>query len=290
MSRRQLSKRSQRRLRLQVARRLAGSSEVPKKPRMEQSTATTDPRKSDGGREAEANQSSSVENGERLAGVEDVEDTERGCNLEATTPSSSEDSGSLAVGSSIEDEPSDSFTEQDIYISDGNQLSEDLSSGGVDSFSDESMRPIHEPSSSANIGKDDDIPLFHEPGIKNNDFNTAFMSLVQRHNLTYSSQSDILKLLSIVLPSPNNVLSSAHVLTNKFVSYKEDTVIHHFCGNCTSPLQPGTSCERQQCIGAQGPHGIFVRIPLSLQLRERFEGTFMHAVYMYILMLITYVL
>lgn len=45
------------------------------------------------------------------------------------------------------------------------------------------------------------VPLFPESQVTTDDFNVAFMSVLQRHNLTYASQTDILKLLSIVLPA-----------------------------------------------------------------------------------------
>ena len=113
--------------------------------------------------------------------------------------------------------------------------------------------------------------LFQESAVGSDDFNTAFLSLAQRHNLTYSSQGDILKLLSIVLPSPSNIPSSAHVLYKKYSNYKEDTILQHFCDGCMCPLEPGSSCKQQKC--AKASRGVFVRIPLSMQLKERFDGT-----------------
>ena len=54
------------------------------------------------------------------------------------------------------------------------------------------------------------------------EFNVAFMLVVQR--VTYASQIDILKLLSIVLPAPNNIPSSGRVLTGKYLSYESSTI------------------------------------------------------------------
>ena len=115
------------------------------------------------------------------------------------------------------------------------------------------------------------VPLYPDSCITEDGFNTVFLSLVQRHNLTYASQSDILKLFSILLPSPSKVPSS-HVLISKFVNFKEDTIVQHFCGSCAQPIESGTTCDQQHCIRAQLPHAVFVRIPLHMQLKERFEG------------------
>ena len=60
----------------------------------------------------------------------------------------------------------------------------------------------------------EEAPLFRDSDVSSSDFSTT---LVQRHNSTYSSQNDILKLLSIVLPSSSNVLicSSTSLLATK---------------------------------------------------------------------------
>ena len=77
-------------------------------------------------------------------------------------------------------------------------------------------------------------PLFPESHISAVDFNIALMSVVQRHNLTYSSQTDILKLMSMVLPTPNAVPSSSNMLRSKFTNLTSETVVQHFCGSCSS--------------------------------------------------------
>lgn len=159
-------------------------------------------------------------------------------------------------------------------MSDG-ELSE-CSVTSEEDFSDDSKVSEHR-----NITRSEGTPLFQNCAINSEDFNTAFLSLVQRHNLTYSSQGDILKLLSIVLPSPSNIPSSVHVLYKSFSNYAEDTVLRHFCDNCTCYLEAGSSCEQEEC--AKASQGVFVRIPLSMQLKERFDVMFINCcvTYMY---------
>ena len=229
MSEIQLSKRSQRRLRLRVAQRLAGSAVPSNKPRIEPATSTNNGEDGDDAessdqeahseayREVEvtADSSGEGESGESCGNVEDVEG-----------------------GSSDDDNPSESYIagEDREGISDG-ELSA-LVTASEDDFSegssDEDMTSVSDRGSIATGTQSEGTPLFQESSVKSEDFNTAFLSLVQRHNLTYSSQGDILKLLSIVLPSPSNIPSSAHVLYKKFTNYKDDTVVQHFCDNCTS--------------------------------------------------------
>ncbi len=115
-------------------------------------------------------------------------------------------------------------------------------------------------------------PLFQESRVSVYDFNVAFMMVAQRHNLTYASQSDLLKLTSMIIPVPNLVPSSSSVLRSKFVKYKEDTIVHHYCGHCTVPLMPGQKCAKQECIDTMEPTSTFVELPLDLQIKEKFQG------------------
>ena len=97
------------------------------------------------------------------------------------------------------------------------------------------------------------------------------MSLVQRHNLTYNSQSDLLRLFSIVLPPPNMVPSSSHVLVGKFIKYERDATTSYYCGSCLSMMQ-NTTCVNSRCSNKGAQRAVFVRISLAMQLKERFEG------------------
>ena len=83
-------------------------------------------------------------------------------------------------------------------------------------------------------------------------------------------KNDILKLFSILLPSPAGVPPLAYVFKSNF---EKDTVVKQFRGSCIRLLERATSCTQQRCIEAQLPRAVFVQIPLSMQ---RFEGMCMH--------------
>ena len=118
----------------------------------------------------------------------------------------------------------------------------------------------------------DSSPLFPQAHVSAEGFEIAFMSLVQRHNLTYASQSDLLRLFSIVLPPPNMVPSSSHVLVGKFINYEKDAITSYYCGSCLSVMQNSTPCVNSQCSNKGAQRAVFVRISLTMQLKERFEG------------------
>ena len=115
-------------------------------------------------------------------------------------------------------------------------------------------------------------PLFSGSQVCSEDFKTSIMAFIQRHNLTYACQSDLLKLLSIVFPAPNQVPSSAYSLNSSFMDYKKETVTTRYCGNCLEELGEGLSCLKASCLRTKERPSAFVRVPLSLQLRERFKG------------------
>ena len=128
--------------------------------------------------------------------------------------------GSIRDGSCSESEPSDS---EEFTVS--------SESDGIEGQPERDLGP--------EMGLSEGVPLFPESRVTSEEFRLAFLSLTQRHNLTYASQTDILKLLTIVLPAPSDVPSSASMLTSKLVRYKTETKIQRFCGCCTCPLDPG---------------------------------------------------
>ena len=57
-----------------------------------------------------------------------------------------------------------------------------------------------------------------------------------------------------------------------YVNLKEDAIIQHYCGVCSNPIDCGSSCGQGQCAKAQLPLAVFIRVPLTMQLKELFEG------------------
>ena len=118
------------------------------------------------------------------------------------------------------------------------------------------------------------VPLFPESRICSFDFSVTFSLLAQRHNLTYSSQTDLLKLISLILPTLNVLPLSSTSLINKIVNFKDETVIQHFCGSCMCRLGPGSFCAISSCKRAQEQRAVFIRIPLTKQLADQYLNIF----------------
>ena len=115
--------------------------------------------------------------------------------------------GEGGEGHSGEDSTCSGTLEEDASImsSDSSELVNDSSSG--DDLSGDSSDSNSDCEDISNDSTDD--PLYPGSCITDHSFNTVFMSIVQRHNLTYASQSDLLKFFSLTLPSPSKVPPSS---------------------------------------------------------------------------------
>jgi hypothetical protein len=114
--------------------------------------------------------------------------------------------------------------------------------------------------------------LFPGSKISSHDCAIALLSIAHKHSLTYSAVTDILKLLSVSLPSPSFLPASHHGLFKSYVNYKEETVVHRCCGYCTNLLSQSSSCTVGECQDANIPDASFVEIRLDHQLRTLFSG------------------
>ena len=118
----------------------------------------------------------------------------------------------------------------------------------------------------------DSTPLYTGSLITEHKFDVAMLSLTQRHNLTYSCQRDILRFVSALLPSPNPVAMTSKALIGRYINYQSQAKVHHCCGVCLSLLPEGERCLRQECVSLDLPTAMFVEIALDKQLKERFQG------------------
>ena len=114
-------------------------------------------------------------------------------------------------------------------------------------------------------------PLFQNSNINSHDFKVLFMSSAQKHNLTISSQSDILRFLNLTMLPPNQVPSSFYAMASDFVHFKAETIRHRYCGRCLNLLATGP-CPKEECALSMERDAVFVELPLENQLKERFQG------------------
>ena len=260
MAERKLSLRSQRRLRLEIARRLADESALTKRQRVEVDLDPLVQHESDIGdvehtvsevvsfhsAHDEEESGCSTYKGEAL-GSEVTSDNSHTDNLSVNV--SDYDEAELSDGaksSSLSDAESELCGQSELSESD-DELSQSLESAPLNSLLPGSSVGCHE-------------------------FDVALMSLCQRHNLTYACQDDIVKLMSTTYPSPNQVPHSSYLLRKMFVNFKEECSVTHFCGNCLSLLLPGATCSDSACSRSIEPDAVYIQLSLKKQLEKRLQG------------------
>lgn len=189
--------------------------------------------------------------------VQDISKTVSTTDLECTTVSlmhNSESDGAIS-DSSLED-TFDNWTDDNSISSD-----EDQDSIALENVQPQSDSP--QPYTS----------LFSGANISCEEFSTILLSISHKHGMSYSSITDILKLLSHSLPSPNMLPQTNFLLLNGAVDYKSSTTVHRCCGYCTKILVDST-CSRSECKLAKTSDCTFVQVSLKAQLQTLFSGSF----------------
>ena len=72
----------------------------------------------------------------------------------------------------------------------------------------------------------------------------GLLSLVQKHSLTNSCVTDLLKLFAI---KSGTLPSSVYRVNSKFIDYKDYVKIYQCCGHCTQLLPSGKQCSILEC-------------------------------------------
>lgn len=227
MSEKKLSARSQRRLRLEIAQRSVTEQALNVATKQ---VCTSESESCISGDSPASGSGSAAEGGEFGSGS--LSDD----SLSEHSETESERGGNDGLDSDL-DMPSNDELDSSASIDSLSLSGESLSVGSTTS-SDTDEEPPNVSASS---------PLFTGSEICSNEFITTFMSFVQRHNLTYACQTDLLKLLSIVLPTPSTVPTSSYTLTSYFVNYRKETIFQQFCGCCSDVIPPSSSCQSRIC-------------------------------------------
>ena len=170
--------------------------------------------------------------------------------LEEVTPSTFESDPTSRPASSESEESIDHQTGECFGSDSANEDSdvEDSSLSDASSFSSDSELDDTS-TSSFDDSVHSHIPLYFGSPVDANHFEVVLMSLIQKHNLTYSCQDDIIKMLSTILPSPAQIPSSSYVLRGKFVKLHEVCKVYYFCSRCFISLSSLTrQCDSAGCV------------------------------------------
>lgn len=264
-----LSKRTKRRLRYDVAKRLVDNS-LRSKRLCSSDVEDSDCLSTDVLSDIENDSADGI--GLRSTSQEPSNDQEDEQSSHSTILSSTDEFDDLDVQSEQSDLDTifiDSDTSDDEILSPG--PSDELESSCQ--FSD----GVHELESSFQLSDALEVvcqrtELFSGSSVTKEELSVALLSLFHKHSMTYMCVTEVLKLFSQVLPSTNLLPRTLHMLMSKFVHYDSDTATHHCCGYCTQPLSPGSQCSRLECRSADIGESSFIEVYLDKQLLRLFSG------------------
>lgn len=98
-----------------------------------------------------------------------------------------------------------------------------------------------------------------------------------RHNLTKEALSDLLQLIRLHLPVPNQYPSSLHRLEKQFHDLRYPYTLHYFCVRCLGSVKESERvCSNTYCnsILDNGSISSFIEVPIDLQLKTILERMF----------------
>ena len=95
------------------------------------------------------------------------------------------------------------------------------------------------------------------------------MKFIMKHRITQEALADLLQVLQLHLPSPNNAPSTLYHFRKEFKDLQYPLIYHHFCNKCLMPASMETEvCENILCKSSFSErHSNFIEIPIHLQLQ-----------------------
>ena len=119
--------------------------------------------------------------------------------------------------------------------------------------------------------------LYQDSAISTSASNVLIMEYSIKHNLTNDALADLLKLLRVHLPSPNNCTASAHLFKKLFAKFSSDHTTHYFCNSCSTEIESAcTVCPNSNCEAAtisNFTRSSFIEVPIEQQIKRVLEST-----------------
>ena len=121
----------------------------------------------------------------------------------------------------------------------------------------------------------EDNPLFQGCPLTVTSSSVLIMQYKMRHNLTNVAIVDLLKLLKLHCPNPNQCVPSLYMLNKRFIELKYKIKLHYFCSSCLQEVTDSSIaiCPNDSCMHNLAQNGIssFIEIPIEPQLKAILE-------------------
>lgn len=98
-----------------------------------------------------------------------------------------------------------------------------------------------------------------------------------RHQLTEAALADLLQLIQMHCPSPNQCPASVFQLNKHFPDMNYKVQLHHFCSRCMQSINIGChkTCTNEFCntdLGSPNAISAFIEVPIESQLKVILES------------------
>lgn len=117
-----------------------------------------------------------------------------------------------------------------------------------------------------------DNPVYDGSSLSVAASNVLIMKLKMRHSLSNECVQDLLSLIKLHCPTPNNCVTSLYKFNKKFG--KSDTVLHYHCNVCYQSInEDDLVCTNSLCKNnvVSGGRSSFIEVPIEQQLRTILE-------------------
>ena len=129
-------------------------------------------------------------------------------------------------------------------------------------------------------------PLYKDAVITTAASNVVIMKYAIKHNLTMDALADLLQLVKLHCPSPNNVPSSLYYFKKHFQELQYPVTYHYFCNACLMEISKNSEvCSNQECSAEIKSLSSFIELPVGLQLKTILSRKYVwHIVITYVTM------
>lgn len=92
-----------------------------------------------------------------------------------------------------------------------------------------------------------DPPIFEGSDISTATFNKMFLGVPEKHSLSKKTQSDLLKLINIVLPPQHTVAKNSYEFSKGIDYLHYDTLDYAICSTCHKETTHNIPCQNKSC-------------------------------------------
>lgn len=113
--------------------------------------------------------------------------------------------------------------------------------------------------------------LYKDAPITTASSSVLLIKFTMKHGITQEALADLLKVLQLHFPSPNNLPSTLYHFKKQFRSLQYPVTHHHFCSKCLAEVSKESEfCNSSYCCSdLTKPHSksSFIEVPVDLQLK-----------------------